>query len=72
MLPERGGDVNFSSREPVSVGKDMDAQEFLRLVEWMRWWLMRCLWEDGESDSAASRYACRPAFNSVGAIEEKL
>jgi len=33
MLPERGGDVNFSSREPVSVGKDMDAQEFLYLVE---------------------------------------
>jgi len=33
MLPERGGDVKFSSREPVSVGKDMDAQEFLYLVE---------------------------------------
>jgi len=64
--------VNFSSREPVSVGKDMDAQEFLRLVEWMRWWLMRCPWEGGESDSVASRYVWRAAFNSVGAIQEKL
>ena len=33
ILPERGGDVDLSCREPVSGGKDMDAQEFLYLVE---------------------------------------
>src|SRR2546425_12515564 len=33
ILPERGGDVNLSSREPVSGGKDIDAREFLHVVQ---------------------------------------